>query len=633
MDVERLDEWLERIIAVLIGGAISVAILFFGGVRLHEFLVTEALVGLALVFWLLRIWVVRSHRLLWPPVCWGVLLFAGWAIWRASVADIEYIARDELMRVLCYVALFFITVNNLNRQGTAQGLAWWITGLATALCFYGAWQFATNSNTVWGLERGEDYLRRASGSYGNPNHFAGLLELLLPLAIVTVIAGRIKAVGRVVLAYAALVMLTGLGLTFSRGGFIAAGVGLAFVLIALARNRDYRWFALISLAVILIAGAGLTLRSRTLQKRIEASYDFDPGSRNSRLHIWRATIAMWRDHPWFGVGPGHFSERFKQYRTWWAHGEPIRAHNDYLNSLADWGIAGTAVAGLPWLLLGYGVARTLKQVRRDPGDLEVKRSSRYSFVLGVTGGLIALLVHSVTDFNMHIPANAMVAVAWMALLAGYSRYATDDWWTSSRRPWRILLTLIVILPLLAAFAWDLGRRGRESYHLRRAHAAMPLSDRQLDEFKAAWTIEPHNPETAGLIGEFFRRKSFLGFPGYEAVARESIEWFNSAAKLNPYNPVFRYSVGMCLDWLGEHDRATDAFNAALKLDPDGRITNYYMGWHEEQVGNAPQARDWYTKAIERGWPIFQPAMDALNRLNQRFPPPPAPAPVPPAAEQ
>lgn len=625
MDLERWDQWLEHGMAVLIGIAMGWAVFAFGGVRVQDFLIVEILVGLALVLWVVRLWFVPSHRLLWPPVCWGVLIFLGWAAWRAVEAPVGHVAWAEWMRIATYGALFFVTVNNLHRQETAQRIAWSLVAMATLLCFYGAWQFATNDNTVLGAARSPNYARRASGFYFNPNHFAGLLEMLLPLAITTVIAGRMKPLGRVVLGYAALVMLAGLALTFSRAGWIAAAVGLGFVLVALARNRDYRWPAIACLGVLLLGAGVVASRSAVLAQRIQTSHDLDPEARNSRPQIWRCAIAMWRDHPWFGVGPAHFNERFPQYRPERVHGEPRRAHNDYLDALADWGVAGAALIALPWLLLAYGVARTLRQVRRDPGDLEVKRSGRYSFVLGAAAGLLALLVHAFADFNFHVPANAMVAVALMGFLTGYSRYATDDWWVSSRWPWRILVTVFIALPLLAVLGWDLSRRVPEVRRLERAHDAPPLSDKQLEEFQAAWTANPTNPWTAGYIGEVYRLRSFAGMAGHEELAREALRWFERASQLNPFQAVFHTRAGLCLNWLGDFEAAEKEFEIALKLDPNGIVTSYQMGWHKMNQGDTAAAREWFDRSANLGWPPYQPALDALRRLNELETPPTPPA--------
>jgi O-antigen ligase len=625
MNLDRWDAGLERLILALVAGALSFAVLAFGGVRVQEFLVVELLVALAAGLWLVRVWLIRSHRLLWPPVCWGVLAFAGWAVWRTAEADLPYVAWGELLRILTYTTLFFVVLNNLHRQDTALFLTWCLATLATLLCFYGAWQYATADNTVWGFARAENYVRRASGSYACPNHFAGFLELLLPVALALVIAGRVKPLGRILLGYAVLAMAAGIFLTFSRGGWLAAGCGLAFVLLALARNRDYRWPALVGLLVLLVGGGALAVRTQFMQQRLRAAADLNTGERNTRINIWRAAVAMWKDHPWLGVGPAHFNERFKQYRTFWAHGEPERAHNDYLDALADWGVAGAGLAAIPWFLLAYGIVRTLRQVRRDSGDLEVRRSGRYALVLGATGGFVALGVHSLTDFNLHIPANALVTVTLMGFVAGYSRYATDDWWVSSRRPWRFALTLLVAA-LLAGLGWDLARRGRETLHLLQALKAPEASDARIDALKAAWAIEPRNPWTAFHLGEAHRLRSFTGAQGYQAAAEEALGWFRRAAGLHPFHPAFPLRAGMCLDWLDRHDEAAREFQTAHRLDPEGRITSFHLGWHELQKGNDAAAREWFVTATRQGWPPYEPALRYLEILDRRAREQPLPRP-------
>jgi O-antigen ligase len=105
---------------------------------------------------------------------------------------------------------------------------------------------------------------------------------------------------------------------------------------------------------------------------------------------------------------------------------PGWAHNDYLNALAEWGVVGTGLVAAAWVLLGLGVLKTWPSVRGKPKGLgDEKNSNKFALVLGATLGLAAILVHSVVDFNMHIPANAILAIALMALLTSHLRFATD----------------------------------------------------------------------------------------------------------------------------------------------------------------------------------------------------------------
>lgn len=620
MDKDTADRGLEWLIMGLVVVALAFAVLGFGAVRTQEWLVVQGLVALAALVWIVRLWLNPSQRILWPPVCWGVLLFAGWAAWRYTAADVEYLARGELLRILTYATLFLVIVNNLHRQTTTLIVAGSLLGLATLLAFLAAYQFAVASDTVWGLGRGGQYGRRAGGSFVNPNSFAGFLALLIPLAAALAIAGRMRPVWRVLVVYSLAAMLAALGMTLSRGGMLAAAAGLALVFTLLLLNRDYRWFATAGLALLAAGALAATFvvqRDAVLKRRVSDGLNTEQViARNSRQVIWPATVAMWREHAVWGVGPGHFQTRFNQYRSEWVHGDPEHAHNDYLETLADWGVAGAAVILLPWLLLGYGVWRTYGQVKRAPADLEVKRSSKYAFVLGATGGLTALLVHGLLDFNFRIPANALVAVTWMGLLTGYMRFATDAWWVPSHWAPRVAVTGL-IAALLAGLGWDLSRRGRETIHLARAVALPGGSDEALRELRAAWAVEPRNPQTAYDLGETLRLRATLVTTGAEGWAEEAVTWFRRAVELNPYNRSNHLGLGRALALLDRHDEAAAAFQQALKVDPNGRVTSFYLGWHALSTGDHAAAWEWFQKSLRQGWPPYEPAHTYLRLMQER----------------
>src|SRR6185312_16304653 len=75
---------------------------------------------------------------------------------------------------------------------------------------------------------------------------------------------------------------------------------------------------------------------------------------------------------------------------------------------------------------------TWRYVRGSPNTLGEHRSNKLALVLGASIGLVAILIHSFVDFNMHIPANAILAVTLMALLSSYVRFATERYWFTAR---------------------------------------------------------------------------------------------------------------------------------------------------------------------------------------------------------
>src|SRR5207249_9611633 len=138
--------------------------------------------------WGLRLWLNAHPQLLWPPICWAVVAFTGYAIARYLAADIEFAARQEMIRILVYTFLFFAILNNLHRQESVQIITLTLVFLAMVISSYAVYQLLTHSTRVWHVFT--DYKHRASGTYICPNHLGGFLEMLLPLGVAYTIAGR-----------------------------------------------------------------------------------------------------------------------------------------------------------------------------------------------------------------------------------------------------------------------------------------------------------------------------------------------------------------------------------------------------------------------------------------------------------
>src|SRR5207244_8975711 len=107
-----------------------------------------------------------------------------------------------------------------------------------AISLYALYQFTTGSERVWHFIRPAGYQGRGSGTYICPNHLAGFLEMLLPLGLAYTLTGRLGHLLRVFLGYASLVILAGIGVTLSRGGWLAAGVALLVFCGLLIREKQ-----------------------------------------------------------------------------------------------------------------------------------------------------------------------------------------------------------------------------------------------------------------------------------------------------------------------------------------------------------------------------------------------------------
>jgi O-antigen ligase len=594
MNRDTLDQWCERGILALVLAILVFGPLGMGAARLQEFLVIQGLTIGVLLLWGARIWLSPRPKFLWPPLCWFVVAFTAYALGRYLTCDVEYVGRQEFLRVLVYASLFFAILNNLHRQESIQIISFTLIFLAMAISFYAVYQFFTGSDRVWWFP--VQNKGRASGTYISPNHLAGFLEMILPLALAYVLVGREKSLMKIFIGYAAVAMMAGIAMTASRGSWAASILALIFLCGALLSHRTFRLPALVLLVVLV--GSGLFLGSRTLFFKARFSHTFSSGKveLETRYDLWQAALRIWRDHPWVGVGPGHYDLRFRAYRPASVQLRPDRAHNDYLNTLADWGVVGGVIILAALGTLGVGVVKVWKNVRRGESEFSSNLSNKFAFVLGASAGLLALVAHSFVDFNLQIPANAILAVSLMALLTAHWRFATERFWFSAGLPGRCAVSLV-----LAVTVAYLGQQGillaRECSWLRQAVKAEAYSPEQAALLEKAYSIEPRNFDTAYNIGEAYRMESFQGTGDYQALAAKAVTWYQRAITNNPFNGYNYMRWGMVLDFMEDHSGAEPLFLKADELDPNGYFTTAHVGKHYVDSGQYAAARPWLERSL------------------------------------
>ena len=620
MNREALDKFCERGILGLVLAILVFGPLAMGAVKAPEFLVIQGLTIGVMLLWTVRIWASPRPQWLWPPICWVVLAFAIYAIARYLTANIELIARLEMIQVLMFAFLFFAIVNNLYRQETVQIIGFTLIFLAMAISAFAAYQFFTHSNSVWNSI--SPYPGRASGTYISPNSLAGFLEMLLPLAIAYVLAGRMKPVMRIFLGYAALVMAAGLAVTFSRGGWAAAAIGMLALLGILIGHRNHRIPAL--LLLVLFIGGGACFAKIYLAKtfsyvsRVEGTVSTGQVELDFRREMWTVAERMWLDHFWWGVGPAHYDYRFREYRPERMQNRPDRAHNDYLNLLADWGTTGGIIVLAGMATFAACLWETRKRVHRSERDLGGRgASNRFAFFLGASAGLLALAAHSVVDFNLHIPANAILGVTLLALLTSNLRFATERYWVNARLPVKLLAT-VALAGVVVYLGWQGGRRGVENYWLARAQTPSLLVLDRAALLEKAFATEPEDFDTAYNIGEAYRIQSFEGNTNYAAQAEMAMHWYAAARQLDPYDGYDDLRTGMCLDWLDRHAEADPFYHRAESLDPNGYFTVANIGWHYVQVGDYPAAREWFERSTQLEWDKNVIAQSYLDLVGQKL---------------
>jgi O-antigen ligase len=256
--------------------------------------------------------------------------------------------------------------------------------------------------------------------------------------------------------------------TISRAaGAAALAIGAAVALAAIVPGR---WTAHDSRDVKRFASGGQVLRDAV-----------DPNSpvARTRLGLWRRTLALYREHPLSGIGPGNFAVVFPRFAEPGATEDgvlsptavPRRAHDDLLERLAE-----TGPLGLAALLAVYAVAAALA-IARARRARRGRRADGASAPAAAAGSLAAIAASGLTGFPLAMPATAFLFGVALGLLAADEApdgHASDDNGPAPPRGARARLGCAAIAAVLAVAGagWWSARRIAASYHLARAEAAL-----------------------------------------------------------------------------------------------------------------------------------------------------------------
>jgi O-antigen ligase len=218
----------------------------------------------------------------------------------------------------------------------------------------------------------------------------------------------------------AVLIFAGIILSFSRMGFIATLSSL-FVMGTLVlgttqlswvtASRRRRWVGVGMVAALVLTGF-VFLPSEKLVQRFAEFVSTDGLTSEGRTDLWAETLPLIRAYPVFGCGLGGYETAFSKFKISGALVTDDFAHNDYLQLLAELGLLGFVIGAA----LAFSVVRMVLHSAVKCSDPEV----RY-FAVACVGALSMIALHSLADFNLYIPANAMLLA-----YGGGDRIASDQ---------------------------------------------------------------------------------------------------------------------------------------------------------------------------------------------------------------
>lgn len=192
-------------------------------------------------------------------------------------------------------------------------------------------------------------VRRFSTGTADPNAVAMTLALALPMAWYLGLTHPRNSVRWICRAYLP-VGLLGLALTGSRGGLLAAMVGLLIVPLTIARLSPGKLAAAVVL-LVLSGGVAATYVPDTIVQRLSSTREsVEALSLGGRFSIWKAGMQAFAHRPIAGYGTGAFRTAAEPYL-----GEQRVAHNSFISVLVEQGIIGFLLYSAMFVVVFHGV--------------------------------------------------------------------------------------------------------------------------------------------------------------------------------------------------------------------------------------------------------------------------------------
>ncbi len=330
-----------------------------------------------------------------------------------------YVTFQETFTYFLMFCLTLLLVRNTRR----------LYLLASIIIISGIFQAVYGSvMTLSGLEYGffqekEFYRNVATGTFVNRNHLAGYLEMCLAIGIGLLISSLYKSKsisthesyrrlissileGKLQLRIGLALMVIALVLSHSRMGnsaFFASLTIMSILYLIIVKKPSRNAFVLFaSLLIIDVFIVGAWFGIDKVSQRLENT----SVSSEHRDEVVRDTIIMIKDYPLTGTGGGTYDISFLRYRDNDIYGFYDHAHNDYLEFFAEYGFIGMmflSIIVISSLINAFLALRRRKQ--------RLYQGMAFSSAMGI----IAILIHSLVDFNLQIPANASLFVVLLAL--------------------------------------------------------------------------------------------------------------------------------------------------------------------------------------------------------------------------
>jgi O-antigen ligase len=579
LENQTIFSWLSSVVAALLFGGIALIQVQLGGTRPAYAYPGYLLVAAA---GLLSIFLIGYKRSLpkWPLLA-ATSLFFGYLLVCTLFSPLRFLAIANLLLILVALIAYFLSATVLTGSRTRLFLMSGLALLGIGHLAIGVTQYVLGNNYLpFGFIR-PNYGARASGFYVCPDHFAGFLESLGVILFALALFARLRTWVRILLIYLAGAYLVGVLMSGSRGGYLSVGASL-LALIAyavyhirqVAHPRSGKLFLGASVVgcVAVLLGFTFVTRSDLLSARFSTYLE----PKDVRPLIWQAAVREFELNPTFGTGAGTFLIYGRKFRDPSIQSDPIYAHNDYLQLLAEYGV----IAALLWVgfivIHGAGAWTFIRRILRWLAERNEASSTSLALVVGSALAIIGLMVHSFFDFNLQIPGNTL----FVALLFGILANPGVQWEKVKKESstaaviWRVVPVVPAVILFIVVWPRWQGEIEAEAARLSFLEHSYVLA---IHHARDAVKFGNDDPDTFYYLGESRRQlaNQFSGTTRRDFLSTAATA-FEQGLTYFPMDERLLVKAGLNLAELGDFPGADRLFARAFEWSPNlGQVYAFY----------------------------------------------------------
>jgi len=433
-------------------------------------------------------------------------------------------------------------------------------------------------------------------------------------------------------------------ISLTRGGMVSMLLAMTFTTLLFVSRRSFRSHGWIMVVIALIAfTCVLYIGFDAVYDRLATLRDLDKAE-SGRLQILKDIWVAWTKFPIFGTGLGTHLVVYPMFDRSTITALAAHAENEYAQAAEETGLVGLGLLVIFGIIIWSNYVSTIRRVpaRRGPNiNLPI-----CSAVYGLGFGILAMLIHSLSDFGQHLPANAILSAIFCALLLALARSGHK----SSKRITQVLtpswnstvLRITVVFGVCVLWGWALTSANNARIAERHWQQALDIEEGLIERSWRGTDAEyadliSHAAAAVDYQPDNIRYRHWLNVYRWRSICQvtnpdtseiiltddsrptihDIVAEFYKALRVCPTHGPTYSIVGQIEKLILNDDSGAERIRKGFRLAPCDPVACFVAGWLDILEGKTQDCIAKFERAVQLDSNLFKDVVDIyVNQLSR-----------------